>query len=222
MRRSFERLSFVLVLLVASFYAWKHVRHAAVALVPAPAAPENHTTYSEEQEASQDVTVVSPLADYLAHHKPLLIQTPLEPVAYKRAETDLVDPAAASPVGTSRPLLKQTFRISGVADLPFEVPAHAATPQLRGTYHCFLQNADASEDDEAKVEFLLLNEPQYADLLNGRPSEALFSAEGMHDGEVNVSLPPTLSRAVKYYLIFRADPIKAGKQAVQADFRLDF
>jgi hypothetical protein len=217
MKQWFGRLSFALVMVVASSYAWIHLRHAAFASAPAPRLV-NHETYSEEQEANQEVAVTSPLADYMAHHKPEKIQT-LESITYKPAETDRV---ADTPVGTSRPLLQQTFRIAGIVDLPFELPAHASTPQLRGTYHCFLQGANASTDDEAKVEFLLLNEPQYVDFLNGSRSEAVFSAEGMRDGEVNVSLPPTLNHVVKYYLIFRADPIRTGKQAVQADFRLDF
>lgn len=218
MRRLFEGLAFALVTAVACSYGWMHLRHAAVASAPAPV-PEDHETYTEEREANEMVTVTGPMADYMARHNQKKLQT-LQPVAYKPSDSDRI---AASPVGTTRPILQQTFNIAGIADLPFELPAHASTPQLRGTYHAFAQNTDAqATDDEAKVEFLLLNEREYVNLLSGRPSEALFSAEGMQDGEVNVSMPPTFGHAVRYYLVFRNDSAKAGKPAVKADFRLDF
>jgi hypothetical protein len=220
MKRQFELLAFVLVMIFAGSYVWTHLRHASTSLQkPASTAPEVQPKYAEEEEAGQMTAVSGPLADYMARQKPGKIET-LHPVAYKPAETDRI---GESPVGTSRTILHQTFVITGVADLPFELPAHASTPQLRGTYHAFVQKTDAqAADTEGDVAFMLLSERQYADFLSGRPDEALFSAEGMHDGEVNVSMPPTLDHPVKYHLVFRNASGTAAKQAVQADFRIDF
>jgi hypothetical protein len=211
----------VAVLIFAGAYAWTHSGHASPsAQTPAAtAAPEVQPKYAEEEEAAELTTVSGPLADYMARQKPGKIEM-LQPVKYKPAATDHI---GESPVGTSRTILHQTFGITAIADLPFELPAHASTPQLRGTYHAFGQKTDARVPDiEGNVAFLLLSEPQYADFLSGRPDEALFSAEGMHDGEVNVSMPPTLDHPVKYHLVFRNASGNAAKQAVQADFRIDF
>jgi len=67
-----------------------------------------------------------------------------------------------------------------------------------------------------------MNQQQYTDLLNKRPADALFSAEGAHDQEVNFTLPPTIDKPVKYYLVFENGSAGAAKVAVQADFRVDY
>ena len=117
--------------------------------------------------------------------------------------------------------MRKTFGVATIVDVPFELPAHASTPQLRGTYRSFLLDAE-SGDATADVEFLLLNQRQYGDFLNGRPAEALFSADGAHDQEVNTSMPPTLDQPGKYYLVFRNNSSGGEKKVVQADFRVDF
>ncbi len=95
-------------------------------------------------------------------------------------------------MGTSRELLHKTFAVANIVDLPFDVPAHAANPQIRGTYRSYMKQEGAStSDDAADVEFLLMDERQFADFLGGRPGEAIFSAEGAHDQELNTRLPPT-------------------------------
>ena len=107
--------------------------------------------------------------------------------------------------------------------LAFEVPAHAATPRLRGSYESFVKQADHEESDtDAEVEFLVLNEQQFADFLKQRAGEATFSAEDAHAHEVNTSLPPTLNQPEKYHLIFRNNSRGPEKKFVQADFRMEF
>jgi hypothetical protein len=104
---------------------------------------------------------------------------------------------------------------------PFEVPAHAANPQLRGTYRAFLKYGDALSPDPADVEFLLLNEQQYGELMGGHPGDAILSAPSSQ--EVATGLPPTLDQPAKYYLVFRNNSGKAAKKkVVRADFRIDF
>jgi hypothetical protein len=159
------------------------------------------------------------MADYYQSQKPSDVET-LQPVAHR---TPAADRVGESPVGTSATVLNKTFRVKGIVDLPFEIPAHASTPTLHGTYRSFVQQSDGSSSDSAAdVEFLLLNEKQFGEFLNGHPGDALFSADSAHDGEVNVSLPPTITQAAWYYLVFRNSAQGKDKKVVQADFRVDF
>jgi hypothetical protein len=209
--------------LVGSF-AWTH-RHT-LATDSATAASDGQQTYAEEEQAHQIVTVAGPMADYMQRQKPGNVET-VQSTSYQPSAAERV---GASPVGTSSALLHKTFNLANIVDVPFELPAHASSPQLHGTYKSFLQHSGVQpaqfSDAAADVEFLLLNEKQYADFLSGRPADALFSADASHDQEVNFTMPPTLNQPVKYYLVFRnasAGTEKAtAKKFVQADFRLDF
>jgi hypothetical protein len=215
------------VLMLIGSFTWIQRSSVTVPAVTLPVAEtqptETHVEYAEEAQARDMVTITGPLADYMARRQPRTAATtetePLQRAERKMTASDLV---ADSPIGTSNPILHKTFSVAKAANLPFEIPAHATNPQLRGTYSSFLQHAETTSSDEADVELLLLNERQYSDFLNQRPSDALFSAEGAHDQEVNVSMPPTFDHAVKYYLVFRNGATGAGRVAVQADFRVDF
>ena len=130
---------------------------------------------------------------------------------------DASGPPAESPVGTSSEILHKTFRVTGTMSLPFELPARATNPQLRGTY-----SASASQGADANVEFMVLNAKQYSDFLEGHGGEAVFAAEDAQAQEANVSLPPTYDQPAKYYLVFRDNSKASGKKVVKADFRIDF
>jgi hypothetical protein len=107
--------------------------------------------------------------------------------------------------------------------LPFQVPAHAYSPQLHGTFRSYLQGGKPEMNaDKANVEFLLLTDQEYNDLVGGRPSDAVFSAEDAHDQEVNADLPPTLDKPMTYHLVFRNNAHSGPRKLVQADFRIDF
>jgi hypothetical protein len=206
------------ILALAGSYAWTHMQHGATVPRTEQAAVAE-PTYAEAQEAQKTVNVTGPLADYMVRMKPGNVGT-LQPTVYKATPSNHV---GGSPVGTSNEILHQTFGVAGVVSLLFEVPAHAATPHLRGTYRSFVKQAGTeSRDATADVEFLLLNEQQYGDFLAGRASEAVFSAEDAHDQEVNTSLPPTINKPAKYDLVFRNNSHSGGKKFVQADFQLDF
>ena len=211
------------------YSAWAYRRQMAAVLVektaaPPSAAPEpdhsNPKTLGEAQESHGAVTFAGPLADYVSREIGLKVET----LQYKPVASDHV---GGSVVGTSNPILHQTFGVRDIVQLPFEVPAHAATPQLLGNYRSFLERAGAqTSDQEADIEVLVLNEQQYGDFLSGHPSESAFSAEDAHDQDVNTELPPTFGQPAKYHLVFRNNSRNnahaKGKKFVQADFRIDF
>jgi hypothetical protein len=128
----------------------------------------------------------------------------------------------ASPVGSTNSILHKTFAVATLTKFSFEIPPHAASPKLHGAFRSFVQQAAQSSDDSGNVDFLVLNQQQYADLATGRQSEALFSAESTHDQEVNLGLPVSQDQPQKYYLVFRNSSAAEGKKLVQADFTVDF
>ena len=132
------------------------------------------------------------------------------------------DHIAASPVGSTNSILHKTFAVTTLTKFSFEIPPHAASPKLHGAFRSFVQQAVQSSDDSGNVDFLVLNQQQYADLATGRQSEALFSAESTHDQEVNLGLPVSTDHPQKYYLVFRNSSMAEGKKLVQADFTVDF
>jgi hypothetical protein len=132
------------------------------------------------------------------------------------------DHISASPVGSTNSILHKTFGVTRLTKFAFEIPSHAATPHLHGTFRSFLQQAVRSSDDSGNVDFLVLNQQQYADLATGRQSEALFSAESTHDQEVNLGLPVSQDQPQEYYLVFRNSSSGQGRKLVEADFTVDF
>lgn len=221
-------VSFVLVL--ACSYAWVHRGHLGESIAAPSVAPPPSTIptdYEEAKAARQAAPIAGPLADYMSQPKSAAVET-LEPIQTAQPAQPGLRPVTSSdhvvpgsPVGTSREILHQTFGVAKAVSLAFEVPAHASNPQLRGTYQSFVKQADGGSAN-AQIEFLLLNEQQYADFVSGHPVEAVFSADDADSQEVNASLPPTIDKAAKYYLIFRNNSHAAGKKLVQADFRVDF
>jgi hypothetical protein len=224
MKQGINWLVAACVLAFVAAFAWTHRQHPAPA-GPTPAQQEAQTdaTYAEVHEAQNAVTVAGPLANYMAREGQPKVET-LQPISQKATAFDHV---GGSVVGTGGPILHQTFAVASIVNVPFEVPAHAASPQLRGTYRSFVKPAggkpgETESSDAANVEFLVLNELQYAEFLSGHDSEAIFSADDAHDQEVNTGLPPTINQPAKYYLVFRNSSPKAAKKTVQADFRIDF
>jgi hypothetical protein len=129
---------------------------------------------------------------------------------------------APSPVGTSQTVLHKTFSVKSSVTFPFEIPPHAVRPHLHGIFESFVSKVHGPSDEEANVDFLIVNADQYADLTSNRPSEALFSADASHNQSVNVDLPASLDQPVKYYLVFRNAPGKGPAKVVEADFQVDF
>ncbi|HTW32249.1 MAG TPA: hypothetical protein VMD76_11270 [Candidatus Sulfotelmatobacter sp.] len=218
MKMSLERLVFSCVAALVVFYvATHHYQHTAPlqphggALSQAP-----DDVYNEAREVQQGMTTPGPLAKYVTHLKPMKAAT-VQPVS-GYASKDV--PEAVSLPGTSRQLLHETFSLSRIVELTFVVPPHAETPHLRGTYHSLLLNAGSS-DAKPDIEFMLLNQQQYADFLNEHPGDALFSADDSPDQDVDVLLPPTFSRPATYHAVFRNNT-EDVKKSVQANFHLEF
>ena len=130
--------------------------------------------------------------------------------------------ATPSPVGTTQTVLEKTFPLKTSATFPFEIPAHASRPHLHGIFQSFAGQVHGGSDETANVDFVLLNQTQYADFTEGRPSEALFSVEDSHNQAVNFDLPASLDQPVKYYLVFRSTASGGAKKVVEANFRVDF
>jgi hypothetical protein len=236
MKTIFGCLVVTCVLVLGGSYAWVHRNHVAEAMAApavAPAPSTIPTDYEEAKAARGSAPIAGPLVEYMSHDKSSSVETlePIPPVPSSQAAqsahaiphrvsaSDHV--AGDSPVGTSSAILHQTFGVAKAVSLAFEIPAHASNPQLRGTYHSFVKPADGASSN-AEVEFLVLNERQYADCVSGHGGEAVFSAEDSDSQEVNAGLPPTMNKPAKYYLIFRNNSRAAGKKLVQADFRVDF
>jgi len=213
-----------LILVLIATYTWMHVRREAdsVDVVAGPVAKQARDaeqSYAEGQDAQQSVTMAGPLADYMSHHDGTKVEK-VEAIEYRPTESDHVGGSVA---GTSSTILQKTFAVSGTMQLPFDVPAHAYNPQLHGMFRSYLQGGKPEVNaSKADVEFLLLSDQEYHNLIEGRPSDAIFTADAAHDQEVNAKLPPTLDNPVTYHLVFRNDAHGAQKKLVQADFRIDF
>jgi len=218
------------VLAIAGSYTWMHRLQVAES-VAAPQGPvaNVYTESSESPDTRGMVTITGPLADYMSRQgtgstqapQPSDSKRPSSPSSYQPTQMDMVDDS--SPVGTSTPLLHKTFEVAALVNLPFNIPPHAANPQLHGTYRSFLPKGRVAADEtSADVEFLLLNQQQFDTLLSGHESDAVFSADDAHNQEVNTDLPPTFAQPARYYLVFRNNSHANRKKLVPADFRVDF
>ena len=221
------------VLLAAGAYTWSQ-RQRVVQSVAAPAvfppSDEASPVYEEEKQAAQMVTLTGPLADHMTHQG--AGQTGILPASAYAAGSEATsnsktpykpsanDRVGDSPVGTSTPILRKTFPVVAVVNLPFDIPPHAANPHLKGAYRSFVKSNGG--EAAADVEFMLMNQQQFTALLSGHLGDAVFSADDAHNQEVNFTMPPTFSDPVRYYLVFRNNSRERGKKLVQADFRVDF
>lgn len=162
--------------------------------------------------------VVGPLAQWMQNQKQ--DQAPEERRVVKPHALDHI---AESPVGTSTAIVRKTFAVSAPARFSFEVPPHAASPQLHGTFRSFVRQAGVqSSDESADIDLLLMNSEQYADFLHGQPADTVYSVDSSHDQDVAFGLPATLDKPAQYYLVFRNSSSSAAKKVVQADFQVDF
>ena len=213
-------------LLMAGSYVWTNRDHIvnmiaapAGASGDAPGSAQDKPTAAADDPTSirqQAATAVGPLAKFVTH------LTPAGYDAGSNAPNTSDRVLANSPVGTSRALVNQTFAVTRIVDIPFDLPAQAATPQLHGSFRALAQpQRKPSNVTDTNLEFLVLSQKEYEDFLNQRPGESVFAAEEAHDREVNVSLPPTYGRRAAYHLVFRNNS-PSVKKVVQANFRLDF
>jgi hypothetical protein len=224
-RSFFGVLLTAIVVLFGGIYAWNQMRRVPLVVPGQPQVAEN-PIYAEAQEAQNTVAFSGPLADYISRQKESReakeakpVET-LQVVPFKPSESDHV---GGSVVGTSMEILQTTFRVRGAVQVPFEVPAHAASPRLLGSYQSFRKAAGAQNDDTgAEIGLLVLNDQQFNDFLKGRAGQAAFSADDARQQEVNAGLPPTMNQAREYHLVFLNNSKDKQKKFVQADFRIEF
>jgi len=213
MRSLFGLLVVGCILAFAGSFAWKSAVRQSPQISEQPAAPEAPAppVAPEVQEAQKAVDFVGPLANLVNHPK-------VETLTYVPRKTTAADHVGGSVVGSTQPVLHFTFPVINAVQMPFEVPAHAANPQLKGDYQASLKSPGRAAAD---IELLVLNEEQYSAFLNGQNGEAAFDAGDAQNQQVNTGLPPTMDAPAKYHLVFRNNS-KAAKLQVQADFRLEF
>jgi hypothetical protein len=218
--------AFAGLLLVASFWASYSYYQKHLSQSKARAADQSNEAAQQSQETAAKsetptaalVSVTGPLADWMQNRDPS--HTATEAAPRKPHPSDHIAP---SPVGTSSAIVHKTFAVSSSANFLFEVPPHAASPQLHGTYRSFVRDSGVqSSDDSANVDLLLMNDQQFADFAHGRPADVVYSVDSSHEQDVSFLLPATLDRPAQYYLVFRNSTRDAGKKVVQADFRVDF
>jgi hypothetical protein len=218
----FGLLLTAIVVLFGGIYAWNQMRRVPLVAPAQPQVAEN-PSYAEAEEAQKTVAFTGPLADYLSRQKGSPEANRVETLQVAPAKPSESDHVGGSVVGTSVPILATTFRVRGAVQVPFQLPAHASTPRLVGSYQSFLKMAGAQNDDTgAEIGFLVLNDQQFGDFLKGRGGEAAFSADDARQQEVNTGLPPTMNQAQEYHLIFLNNSKGKEKKFVQADFRIEF
>lgn len=220
MRSTFGLLVVLSVILAGGFWSFQRMRKFPVVAGAIPAkTTDSVPTYAEAQQAAQMTKMVGPLVDYMAKQEPSAAPAESQQVETVTWIPTASDHVGGSVVGSTIPILHKTFGVRSAVQLPFEVPAHASTPRLRGTYEC---SARQSENGNSGVELLVFNEEQYAEFLHRRSGDATFSAEEAPAGEVTVSLPPTMNQAARYHLVFCSHSHQGGRKLVKADFRMEF
>src|SRR5271168_2177024 len=178
-------------------------------------------TKPEAPDSGARPTIVSPLQVLMEKvATPATTGIEEEPTrSWKAHPNDHIGP---SPVGTAAAIVRKTFTVTSTTQFLFEVPPHAASPQLHGTYHSFSKHGVQSGDETGDIDLLLMNDQQYSDFLSGRPADVVYSVDSSHDQDVSLGLPATQDQPARYYLVFRNNPSSPGKKVVQADFRIDF
>lgn len=219
MRSTFGLLVVLSVIVAGGVFTFQGIRKFPMVAPAVPAkTPENIPKYAEAQQAAQMTKMVGPLADYMAKQQSpggLADSQQVDKVTWTPTPSDHV---GGSVVGSTIPILHKTFGVRSAAQLAFAVPAHAATPKVRGTYECSSKTTNA----DAALQLLVLNEHQYADFLHGRTGETTFSSEDAPAGEVTVSLPPTMNEAAIYHLVFCNHARGGGRKLIRADFSMEF
>jgi len=219
MRSLFGLLLVAFVFIMGGLYAYRRMPQVPLVAPAVPLkSPETPPSYAEAKQAAQAVKIVGPLAEYMGK------QEGATPAAAKDVETVTWIPTASdhvggSVVGSTVPILRKRFTVRSAVQVAFQVPAHASTPRLRGT---FQSSARPGGDADAPVEVLVLSDQQYSEFVSQRAGDAAFQAEDAPAADINAQLPPTFNQPARYHLIFRNNSRGNGKKFVRADFRMEF
>jgi hypothetical protein len=115
-------------------------------------------------------------------------------------------------------------RLDRFQKFPFDVPAHALTPRLQGSFSSFVQGAGGARisDESADVELLVMSEDQYDAFTNRRSAESLYAIEPSHDHGVSIALPATQESVSHYFAVFRRSVDGKNPVWVNADLSVEF
>lgn len=134
-----------------------------------------------------------------------------------------IDRVGKAPTGGSQAVLHKTFFVRSTVAFPFQVPAHAALPHLRGNFKSYVTKLGIqSSEHSADVDFLVLTDEQYANFIHGGSDDIFYSANASSDQSIDLSIPPSMDHAAKYYMVFRNTPGGDNRKTVQADLTLEF
>ena len=220
MRSTFGLFVVLSVIVAGGVFSFQRMRKFPLVAPGVPAkTSDNLPTYAEAQQAAQMTKMVGPLADYMDKQESSGAPTSPQQVDTVTWNPTPSDHVGGSVAGSTIPILHKKFAVRSAVQLAFDVPAHAASPHLRGTYEC---STGQAESGNAGVELLVLNAQQYAAFLDRRAGDTTFSAEEAPAGEVTVSLPPTMNQAARYHLVFCNHSHGGARKFVKADFRMEF
>ena len=110
--------------------AWTAEKLQAVAAKPAAPDSAAGTTIVSPLQALMETATAPQTADTEGKEQPA-----------RPWKAHPLDHVAPSPVGTSTTIVNKTFAVTSTAKFVFEVPPHAASPQLHGTYHSSAKNS---------------------------------------------------------------------------------
>jgi hypothetical protein len=216
MRSLFGLLVIAFVFIMGGLYAYRRMQQVPLVAPAVPPKSSEKTSYAEAKQAAQAVKMVGPLAEYMANQEgPTPAAKDVETVTWIPTASDHV---GGSVVGSTAPILRKSFAVRSAVQIAFQVPAHAATPRLRGTF----QSSAIPGGVAAPVEVLVLSDDQYSEFEDRRAGDAIFMADDAPAADINARLPPTLNQPARYHLIFRNNSPAEGKKFVKADFRMEF
>ena len=115
-------------------------------------------------------------------------------------------------------------RLDKFQKFPFDLPAHALTPRLEGSFSSFVQGSGGARisDESADVELLVMSEDQYDAFTQHRSAESLYAIEPSHDHGVSIALPATHDTGSHYYAVFRRNVDGKTPIWVNTDLKVAF
>lgn len=117
-----------------------------------------------------------------------------------------------------------SFTLSQSKRFSFVVPPHVIEPHLYGEFSSSLRAVGGAtlSNQSADIEFLLMNEAQYQDLVSRRSAQSVYDSDLSHDRSVSIALPATFEDPVRYYVVFRRAADEKTPVSVKADLTVDF
>jgi hypothetical protein len=115
-------------------------------------------------------------------------------------------------------------KLSQANKFAFDVPPHALTPRLKGSFSSFVQGAGGARinDESADVELMVMTDEQYDAYVNHRSAESLYAIDPSHDSGVSIALPATQETGAHYYAVFRRNSDAKTPVWVTADLNVVF